>query len=126
LLAFEPQTDIESRILDVQAGKLAADTLILEIANSELCIPSSAAVTDGWDGFVPVILEQDDIAFVAVFTAASRQTRDFAPHLLRSNGKPFFLRLPPDYGVIFNPGYDAQILLPPDGVAQLKRDLHKA
>jgi len=28
--------------------------------------------------------------------------------------------------VIFNPGYDAQLLLPPDGVAMLKQDLRKA
>lgn len=124
-LAFVPETDIERRILDVQAGKYPADALMLELANSELCIPSQTKVRDGWNGYVPVLLEQNDLSFVAVFTAASRQTRSFAPHLLRSNGKPFFLRLPPDYGVIFNPGYDAQILLPPDGVALIKQDLHR-
>ena len=122
-LAFVPETDIERRILDVQAGKYSADTLMLELANSELCIPSQAKVQDGWRGYVPMLLEQNDVPFVAVFTAGSRQTRDFAPHLLRSNGKPFFLRLPAGYGVIFNPGYEAEIFLPPDGVAMLKQDL---
>jgi hypothetical protein len=47
LLPFMPETDIERRILDVQAGKYPADTLMLELANSELCIPSQAKVQDG-------------------------------------------------------------------------------
>ena len=125
MLAFEPETDIERRILDVQAGKYPADALIREMADSELCIPSNGPVRDGWKGYVPVILEQNGIAFVAAFTAASRQTKDFAPYLLRSEGRPFFQRWPSGYGVIFNPGYDAQLLLPPDGVAILKQDLQR-
>jgi hypothetical protein len=123
LLAFVPQTDIEQPILDVQAGTYAADALILELAHAELCIPSTAAVRDGWDGFVPVLLEQNGLSFVAVFTAPSRQTRAFAPYLLRASGTSFFLRLPKGYGVIFNPGYEAQLFLPPDGVAMVKQDL---
>ena len=47
-------------------------------------------------------------------------------YLLKANGRAFFLRLPPGYGVAFNPGYDAEMLLPPDGVAVLKQDLGKA
>ena len=123
LLPFQPQNDIEQRILDVRLRKYSADALMLELANCELCIPSQAKVQDGWHGYVPVILEQNSIAFVAVFTAASRQTRDFAPHLLRADGRSFVQRLPAGYGVIFNPGYEAQLLLPPDGVMMLKQDL---
>jgi hypothetical protein len=123
LLAFEPETDIERRIMDVQAGRYPADALMRDLADAELYIPSQAKVENGWTGYVPVLLEQEGISFVAVFTAASRQKRNFAPYLLRSPGRPFFLRLPPGYGVIFNPGSDAQIFLPPDGVALLKQDL---
>jgi hypothetical protein len=120
---FEPETDIERRILEVQAGQYPADALMRDLADAELCIPSLAQVHDGWTGYVPVLLEQSGLRFVAVFTAASRQKRDFAPYLLRSPGRSFFLRLPPGYGVIFNPGTDAQVFLPPDGVALLKQDL---
>ena len=126
LLSFEPETDIERRILEVQAGKYPADALIQKIANSDLFIPSKGEVLEDGSGFVPLLLEQAGMPFVAVFTTLSRQPRDMAEYLLKANGRAFFLRLPPGYGVIFNPGYDAQLLLPPDGVAILKLDLHKA
>jgi hypothetical protein len=122
-LAFVPETDIERRIVEVQAHRFPADALMLELAGTELCIPSLTKVQDGWRGYEPVLLEQSGIAFVAVFTAAFRQTRDFAPHLLRAPGKSFFQRLPAGYGLVFNPGYDAEMFVAPEGMAMLKQDL---
>src|SRR5258707_15450273 len=123
LLVFEPESDIEQRILDVQAQTYSADALIREMANHDLYIPSKGEVREDASGFVPVLLDQGGMPFVAVFTALSRQPRGLADYLLKANGRTFFRRLPPGYGVIFNPGYDAQWLLPPDGVPMLKWDL---
>jgi hypothetical protein len=126
LLAFEPESDIERRILEVQAEKYSADALIREMADYDLFIPSQSEVLQDGAGFTPVLVDQAGMPFVTVFTALSRHSRDIADYLLQANGTAFFRRLPPGYGVIFNPGYDAQLLLPPDGVAMLKQDLHKA
>ena len=126
LLAFEPETDIERRILDVQAQTYSADVLMREMANHDLYIPSKGEVQEDGAGFVPMLLEQGGMPFVMVFTALSRLPRGLAEYLLKANAGAFFRRLPSGYGLIFNPGYDAQLLLPPDGVAVLKQDLHKA
>src|SRR5258705_1518092 len=126
LLAFDPESDIEQRILDVQAQTYSADALIREMANHDLYIPSKGEVREDGSGFEPVLLDQGGMPFVAVFTTLSRLPRGLAEHLLKANAGAFFRRLPSGYGVIFNSGYDAQLLLPPDGVAMLKRDLHKA
>ena len=126
LLAFEPQTAIEQRILDVQAQTYSADALMREMANHDLYIPSKGEVQEDGRGLVPVLLEQGGMPFVMVFTALSRRPRGLAEYLLKANAGAFFRRLPSGYGVIFNPGYDAQLLLPPDGVAMLKQDLRKA
>ena len=126
LLAFEPQTAIEQRILDVQAQTYSADALMREMANHDLYIPSKGEVQEDGRGLVPVLLEQGGMPFVMVFTALSRRPRGLAEYLLKANAGTFFRRLPSGYGVIFNPGYDAQLLLPPDGVAMLKQDLRKA
>ena len=64
--------------------------------------------------------------FVAVYTALSRPPKDMAPYLLQAVGSHFFLRLPPGYGVIINPGYSAQMLVPAHGVTALQQDLRKA
>jgi hypothetical protein len=123
LLAFEPENDIERQIASARDGGLSGDELMRRIAAADLYIPSTAEVQTDGSGFGPVLLEQNDLAFVAVFTAMSRQPKDMARTMMRANGRHFFLRLPAGYGVIFNPGYDAQILLPPDGAAALKQDL---
>jgi len=126
VLVFEPESDIEQRILDVQARRYSADALMREMANHDLYIPSKGEVREDGSGLVPVLQDQGGMPFVAVFTSLSRLPRGLAEYLLKAEAGTFFRRLPPGYGVIFNPGYDAQLLLPPDGVAMLKRDLHKA
>ena len=126
LLAFEPESDIEQHILDVQAKTYTADALMREMANHDLYIPSTGEVQEDGRGFVPILQDQGGMLFVAVFTALSRLPRGMARYLLKARAGTFFRRLPPGYGVIFNPGYDAQLLLPPDGVEMLKQDLHKA
>jgi SseB protein N-terminal domain len=123
LLAFEPENDIEHQILNARDEGLSGDALMRQIAEAELFIPSMNDVKADGSGFKPVLLEQNDLAFVAVFTAMSRQPKGMAPTMMRTGGKHFFLRLPPGYGVIFNPGYDAEILLPAHGAQALKRDL---
>jgi SseB protein N-terminal domain len=126
LLAFEPESDIERRILDVQAGRYSADALMREMAECDLFIPSQGEVQQDGRGFVPVLVDQAGMPLVTVFTALSRHSRDIAETVLKATGRAFFRRLPPGYGVIINPGYDAQLLLPPDGVAMLKQDLRQA
>jgi hypothetical protein len=123
LLAFEPQNDVEHQIVDARDNGLSGDALMRRIADADLYIPSTGEVQTDGKGFKPVLLEQDEFVFVAVFTAMSRQLKGMARYVMQMNGRQFFLRLPSDYGVIFNPGYDAEIFLPPHGAAALKRDL---
>jgi hypothetical protein len=123
LAPFQPWNAIERRIEDARNGKGDADALMRAIAEADLFIPSDGDVQPDGSGYRPILLEQDDLSLVAVFTAAARMEKGMAPVLMRMNGRQFFLRLPAGYGVIVNPGFDAQIILPPDGVAALKEDL---
>jgi len=123
LLALEPENDIEQQISKARNQGLSGDGLMRLIADADLYVPSVNEVQTDGSGFAPVLFEQDDLAFVAVFTAMSRQPKGMAPFMMRTGGKHFFLCLPSGYGVIFNPGYDAEIFLPPHGAAALKQDL---
>jgi len=123
LLAFEAETDIEHQILKAQDGALSGDALLHRMADADLFIPSTGEVQTDGSGFQPVLIDQDGSSLVVVFTARSRQPKDMAAWMMQMNGGQFFRRLPAGYGVMVNPGYDAQILVPPHGMATLKRDL---
>jgi len=123
LAPFQPWNAIERRIEDTRNGNGDADALMRAIAQADLFIPSDGDVQPDGTRFSPILLEQGDLCLVAVFTAAARMEKGMAPTLMRMNGRKFFLRLPAGCGVIVNPGYEAQIILPPDGVAALKEDL---
>jgi len=125
LLAFEPETDIEHRILAAQRGELAGDALLREIAKSNLFIPSQDEVQEDGSRFQPVLLDLEGEPYVATYTALSRAPKDMAPYLLQTIGSYFFLRLPPGYGVMINPDYAAQLLIPAHGVAAFQQDLRK-
>ena len=123
LLAFVAETDIEHQILKAQDGALSGDALLRRLADADLFIPSTSEVQTDGSGFQPVLIDQDGSSFVVVFTAVSRQPKDMAACTMQMNGGQFFRRLPGGYGVMVNPGYDAQILVPPHGMAVLKQDL---
>ncbi|OJT96506.1 MAG: hypothetical protein BGN82_05980 [Alphaproteobacteria bacterium 65-7] len=125
LLEFAPENAIERRILAARTGDVSGDAVMLEMAAADLFVPSTRKADPEGSGFRPVLLEQDGISFVAAFTATGRQPRDMAAYALRMTGRHFFLRLPPGYGAVLNPGYDAQMLLPPEGVTALQQDLKK-
>ena len=122
LLAFESQNDIEHQILEAQNGALSGDALLRRLADADLYIPSTSEVQPDGSGFTPVLVDQDGSPFVVVFTAMSRQPKDMAACMMQMNGGQFFRRLPAGYGVMVNPGYDAQILVPPHGMAAFKQD----
>jgi hypothetical protein len=120
---FNPQNAIEHRILAARSGDVTGDTLMLEIAATDIFIPSDTLPAPDGSGFAPILLEQQDgTCFVAVFTAAPRAAI-LSPHVMQAPGANFLRRVPQGYGVIVNPGTDAQIFLPPDGVAALQHDL---
>lgn len=124
-LSFTPETPIEHRILAAQNGELSGDALLREIAASNLYIPSKDEVQEDGSRFQPVLFEMEGEPYVAVYTALARAPKDLAPYLLQTVGTYFFLRLPPGYGVMINPGYAVQMLVPAHGVAAFQQDLRK-
>ena len=123
LLALVAETDIEHQILKAQDGALSGDALLCRMAEADLFIPSTGEVHTDGSGFSPVLVDQNGSSFVIVFTAMSRQPKDMARYMMQMNGRQLFQRLPAGYGVMVNPGYDAQILVPPQGMAAFKQDL---
>lgn len=95
------------------------------IAQSNLFISSKGEVQSDGSGFDPLLFEKDGHPFVAVFSSLSRPGLHsrMAEYVLQMNGREFFLRMPESYGVILNPGYVSQLIIPPAGVSEFRKDL---
>jgi hypothetical protein len=67
----------------------------------------------------------DGSALVAAFSLLSRPGlhRHLAEYVLQTKGREFFLRTPAGYGVIVNPGYVTQLIIAPNALAGVNRNL---
>jgi hypothetical protein len=71
------------------------------------------------------LFEKDGHPFVGIFSSLSRPGlhSHMEGYVLQINGREFFLRIPESYGVILNPGYVSQLIIPPIGVSEFRKDL---
>jgi hypothetical protein len=94
----------------------------MNLAASPLFISSKTEVQADGSGFEPLLLEESGKPLVAAFSSLDRPGlhSDVASYVLQMDGREFFLRLPPKYGVIVNPGYVAQLIISPDATSDLR------
>jgi len=123
---FEPKNDLEVAIVEAKRGIVPIDTLLLRLTKFPLFISSKTEVQKDGEGFEPLLLEESGNPLVAVFSSLERPAlhSEVAGYVLQMTGREFFLRLPPKYGVIVNPGYVTQLIIAPDAVLDLKRKLN--
>lgn len=122
LVEFNPENDLERLIVAAKQGAVSIEAVLTMLAASDLFISSKTEVLQDGSGFEPLLQEYRGKPLVAAFSSLDR------PHLhsaaasfvLQMTGREFFLRLPPTFGVILNPGYVTQLILEPHAVADLK------
>lgn len=122
LMSFEPENDLEVAIVNAKKGHLPVDSLLAEIAESNIYVSSKAEVSKDWSGFEPLLLGEANSPLVAVFSSLSRPDlhRKMAQYVLQIKGREFFRRIPVGYGVVVNPGYVTQLIVPSDNISKLK------
>jgi hypothetical protein len=125
LAIFFPQNDLENSIVQADSGSISIENLLEIITRSPLFISSKTEVEQDGRGFDPLLLEQDGNALVAAFSSLERPDlhSEVASYVLQMSGRDFFLRLPPKYGAVVNPGYAHQLIIAPNAVSDLKRKL---
>jgi hypothetical protein len=89
---------------------------------AQVVVPSGEAVSDGFGGFVPVLYEREGVPILAVFTSLDRATvvSAMAPFAVTMTGRELVDRMPPDYGIVVNPGHGEGFDMSPQSVAGLR------
>lgn len=125
LLSFSPENELEKAIADAKVFSLPLPDLMKTIVKSDLLIPTKNEVRADGSGFEPLLFVQSGVLLVTAFSSLSRAGLHghIATYILKMNATEFFLRVPRNYGFVLNPGYTSQLMIPPAGVADLKRDL---
>jgi hypothetical protein len=122
LVAFEPENDLETLIVAAKSGARPVADMMSALFKSGVFIAAKRELQPDGSGFDPLLLGEADAPLVAVFTSGPHATlhRDAASFVLRMTAVEFFRRLPTGYGVILNPGYDVQMVMPAHAIAEMR------
>lgn len=126
LIDFEPQNDLEVAIVAFRREQSDVNSLMQKLVRSQVFISSLTEVQADGRGFSPVLLEVNDSGpLVAVFSSIDRpELHDSgARFILQMDGTEFFLRLPPQYGLVLNPGFKNQLVIDSDAARGVREGL---
>lgn len=123
LVAFTPENEIETLIANAKRGAIPIEDVLARLPQVDLFVSSKREIQIG-GGFEPLLLGTAQSPLVAAFTAESRPAlhKQVADYYFSMRGVEFFSGVPERYGVILNPGYEAQLILANDVVAGIRAE----
>ncbi|MEV7973926.1 SseB family protein [Cellulomonas sp. NPDC089187] len=93
------------------------------LLSGHLVVPSSTEPTDTMLDLTPVLYDRAGTPMLAAFTTFDlpEQVAALAEYRLTISGRDLIDRMPPDAGIVINPGLPAGLELLPQQVGQLRR-----
>jgi len=122
------KTTLEQAISEGQAGQGDMNAVLAEFVNSQVVVPSATEVTSDLNTLQPVLFDRDGTAMLAAFTHEDRvgeQVRGVAPHTAVLHAAELVQAIPPQTGLVLNPGTPEGFEMLPEGVAQLADDVRR-
>jgi hypothetical protein len=125
---LDPQNLLEEVLRDVCRGEEKQELFIRTLLASKLFVPSLVEPQKVDDGttFRPVITETPDGPMLVAYTAPTRAPHDGAASesqaALYVDSRWLLMTIPPDIGMVINPGWDVAISMPAKGLVQFKKD----
>jgi|GEM_PF-1276458 len=122
---FIPENEFEEGIQRAKLQLLPASDLLKKLVSMDVFISSVTEIQQDGSGFTPLLVGSNEQPLVSIFSSINRPTlhRERASYILKMPGDEFILRLPPNYGVIVNPGYESQLVIAPQTASQLAEEL---
>lgn len=119
-----PENDLEVLLVHAQENRVGVNDFIKAFLQSDVYAPSESEVMSDGSGMKPLLFEKDGVYMFSVFTGLSRVNvfSDKAPYCLEIKGGELLKRIPSDYGLVVNPGFDKGFDMPPSGLKKIIRD----
>jgi hypothetical protein len=108
----------------VKSRQLTLPNFIRMLIDSDIAVPSGSEVLPDGSGFQPLLFDKSGTKMVSCFTSKERVAEfiDLAPYCLVMDGGEFLRRIPPEYGLVINPGQPVGFDVTPQGLAKIVRD----
>lgn len=121
---FIPDGDLEIALLKAKSGFMAVPDLLRLFMDARVVIPSAAKIETNGAGFQPLEFTKEKVQMLGCFTTSQRigEFVSRAPFYIEMTGKQLLERLPPQYGVVVNPGWTAGFDIPPQGIKEILTD----
>ncbi len=118
------ENDLENKLVKAHKKEIVFSDFLELFLMADVFVPSASEVMPDGSGMEPLLFNKQDVRMLGVFTAISKLSlfKDKAPFCLTMKVKDLLARLPPDSGLVVNPGYDIGFDLPPDGIQSILND----
>lgn len=122
--SFVPLNEFEHVLLAAQQGRASVPQMLRAFAAAQIAVPSASEVRLDGSGLEPIALNPGDAARIACFSDPGRiaSFAEIAAYALQMKGIDLLRWLPPEFGLIVNPGHEVGFELPAQGVANALRD----
>jgi hypothetical protein len=118
---FVPTNDFETTLVAVQTGHTPLASLLQAFMENDIAIPSAQEVMPDGTGMDPVFYDKEGIQMLAAYTSLDRAkcVSDVARYCLVMKGRQFLERMPPEYGLVINPGFKVGFDVSPTGIQEI-------
>lgn len=122
-----PLNALETAINEARTGLRPMQEAIGAFMIADIAVPSGEDPSSG-AGMLPLVFQGDDGPMMACFSDMNRIGihAQMAPFCLVMKGEDLVARMPPQLGLVINPGLDWGFQLAPQGVQQLRDEAAKA
>jgi hypothetical protein len=121
-------TPLEQAIAKGQAGEGDMNSVLAEFVNAEIVVPTAVEAEESLNELQPVLFDREGTPMLAAFTHADMigdQVREVAGHSATIHAAELVQAIPPQTGLVINPGNPEGFEMLPEGVAQLADDVRE-
>ena len=121
-------TPLEQAIAKGQAGEGDMNSVLAEFVNAEIVVPTAVQAEESLNELQPVLFDREGTPMLGAFTHSDMigdQVREVAGHSATIHAAELVQAIPPQTGLVVNPGNPEGFEMLPEGVAQLADDVRE-